>query len=160
MSQHIVGISDAKFSLSHDDTIITYSLGSCIGASFYDPYKRIGGMIHLMLPDSSIESGNPKLNPYKYADTGIPMMLRQLTHFGANPKHLIVKVAGASQLLDDKNIFNIGKRNLEAFTRILYDYSLSIFKMDVGGGINRTITLNIANGILYLRNSKQEYKEL
>ena len=49
----IVGISDYK--LAKDPQVLaTYALGSCVGICLYDPEARVGGLSHIMLPDSGI----------------------------------------------------------------------------------------------------------
>ena len=55
MCDLIVGISDIKISNASDDVIITYALGSCIGISVYDPVAKVGGLLHYMLPDSTLD---------------------------------------------------------------------------------------------------------
>ena len=35
-------------------TIRTSGLGSCVGVVLYDEAKKIAGMVHIMLPDSSL----------------------------------------------------------------------------------------------------------
>ena len=49
----VVNISDFKISNNPGDHIVTYSLGSCLGVTVYDPTLRLGGMIHCLLPDST-----------------------------------------------------------------------------------------------------------
>ena len=51
----IVGVADMKTTSLRDDSIITYALGSCLGITVYDPVARVGGMLHVMLPDSNID---------------------------------------------------------------------------------------------------------
>ena len=72
MGDLIVGISDIKISNSPDDVIVTYALGSCIGISVYDPVAKVGGLLHYMLPDSTLDEKKAKDNPAMFADTGIP----------------------------------------------------------------------------------------
>ena len=35
------------------DAITTLGLGSCVGVVLYDPVKKVCGMVHVMLPDST-----------------------------------------------------------------------------------------------------------
>ena len=44
-----VGIADMKIT-RQEGILITYALGSCIGISFYDPMIKLGGLLHIMLP--------------------------------------------------------------------------------------------------------------
>jgi len=93
MSDLIVGISDIKISKSTNDVIITYALGSCIGIAVYDPIAKVGGLLHYMLPDSSLDERKAKENPAMFADTGIPSLFKACYALGAEKKRMIVKVA-------------------------------------------------------------------
>ena len=73
-----VGMADYKVG-SAPSTIISYGLGSCIGISLYDPQTKVGGLLHIMLPDST--QARPTDNPAKFADTGLPLMLRDVLAF-------------------------------------------------------------------------------
>ena len=58
-----VNISDLGTSNSNEDKIITYSLGSCVGVSLYDPVAEVGSLIHCMLPLSKVDRAKSKINP-------------------------------------------------------------------------------------------------
>lgn len=77
MSTLVVGVADCRVSAALQEEVATYALGSCIGLAVYDPQVRVGGMLHFMLPDSSIASQDEG-NPYKFADTGIPRLLEEV----------------------------------------------------------------------------------
>ena len=81
--EHIVGVADMKVSNRTDDTIVTYSLGSCIGLAIYDPQTAVGGMLHYMLPNSAIDVVKAKSNPFMFADTGIPALFKKIYELGA-----------------------------------------------------------------------------
>ncbi|MBN1157086.1 response regulator [Candidatus Woesearchaeota archaeon] len=51
MSETVVGIGDICIGYEND-TLIALGLGSCIGLILHDPVKKIGGLAHIMLPDS------------------------------------------------------------------------------------------------------------
>ena len=83
MSDLIVGISDIKVSNNVNDVIVTYALGSCIGVVVYDPMAKVGGMLHYMLPDSTLDQNKAKNNPAMFADTGIPLLFKTCYKLGA-----------------------------------------------------------------------------
>ena len=68
-------------------------LGSCIGVALYDRRAGIGGLAHVMLPDSR---GEVKM-PGKFADTAIPALVEKLTQAGAGK--LSAKIAGGANML-------------------------------------------------------------
>jgi len=69
MSELIVGISDLKVSKNPGDVLITYALGSCIAVAVYDPKARVGGLLHFMLPDSSLDANKAKAMPMEHKIT-------------------------------------------------------------------------------------------
>lgn len=141
-----VGISDIRISNCVDESLITYSLGSCIGVAVYDPVQKLGGMIHYMLPQSKISPEKAMIKPAMFADTGIPLLLDSLVSEGAAKDRLILKVAGGAQLMDDNKLFNIGERNFLMLRKIIWTYNILIRGQHVGGNVARTLKLDIATG--------------
>jgi len=147
----IVGISDMKVSNKPDDVLITYSLGSCIGVVVWDPVAKVGGLLHYMLPDSSLDKEKAEAKPFMFADTGIPRLFKETYKFGAIKNRLIVKAVGGSQIMDNAGIFNIGKRNQAVLRKMFWKNQIMLAKEDVGGTGNRTVSLEIGTGITHLK---------
>jgi len=126
--------------------IVTYSLGSCLGITVYDPVKKIGGLLHIMLPDSKIDSVKAANTPAMFVDTGVPRLFHATYNLGADRSRLIVKVAGGAQLLDQQGIFNIGSRNFDALNKLLAQNGFKPHATDVGGLSSRTVRLDLTTG--------------
>ncbi|HDR04731.1 MAG TPA: chemotaxis protein CheD [Candidatus Marinimicrobia bacterium] len=154
--QLVVGIGDLKLSSDTEDTIITYSLGSCIGLTLYDPINQVGGMIHCMLPLSKQDPEKARRNPYMFTDSGVQSMIQQLFDLGASRKNLIAKVAGGAKLLDAKGLFRIGERNYTVLRKVLWKNDILIAAEDVGESKSRTMVLDMATGKTYLRTARME----
>lgn len=154
----VVDIADCQVSADREDTLVTYSLGSCIGVTIWDPQVHVGGMIHYMLPESSLSPEKAKLKPAMFADSGVPTLFRAVYELGAVKKRLIVKVAGGSQLLDDNGTFNIGKRNYVMLRKIFWKNGILIDSEDVGGSISRTLRLDVETGQVTLKTRGKETK--
>lgn len=153
----IVAISDLIISDCENDVIATYSLGSCVGVTLYDPVRRIGGMIHCMLPVSSNNTEKANNNPYMFVDTGLVKMIQQLLDSGARLENLICKVAGAGNPMDDQGRFRIGERNYAVLKKILWKNNILIKGENVGGKTAKTMFLHIKNGITIIKlNGKEE----
>ena len=75
-----VGMADLNICKS-PDMITTLGLGSCIGIALYDPVTKIGGLAHIMLPDSTQMRNNT--NIAKFADTGIEELVKRMVAAGA-----------------------------------------------------------------------------
>jgi chemotaxis protein CheD len=156
----IVGVSDMKVTNDIEATLVTYSLGSCIGVAIYDPVARVGGLLHYMLPESSLDQEKATKNPYMFADTGIPALFKAAYKLGAKKQRMKVIVAGGSQVLDQKGFFNIGKRNDIAVRKMFHKNNVIIDYKDVGGTVNRTIKLAINTGETCLKVSGKGEKKI
>lgn len=156
----IVGIADMKVSKDPDITLITFSLGSCIGVSLYDPTVKVGGLLHFMLPDSTIDPLKAQKNPWMFADSGIPLFFKEAYRLGAEKERLEVKVVGGAQILDDSQFFNIGKKNYVALRRIFWANQVLISAEEVGGNVHRTLSLELASGRTWVKIAGGPRKEL
>jgi len=156
----IVGVSDMKVTNDIEATLVTYSLGSCIGVAIYDPVARVGGLLHYMLPESGLDQEKARKNPYMFADTGIPALFKAAYELGAKKQRMKVIVVGGSQVLDQKGFFNIGKRNDIAVRKMFHKNNVIIDYKDVGGTVNRTIKLAINTGDIWLKVSGRGEKKI
>lgn len=143
---YTVGISDMKVSEDPSDILVTHSLGSCIGLSVYDPEICVGGLVHCMMPVSKLDPVKAAANPLMYTDTGVAALLKAVFDRGANRKRLIVTVAGAGSLLDEKGFFKIGEKNYTILRKILWKNDILISEEDVGGNVVRTMYLYMNTG--------------
>lgn len=146
-----VGVGDMKVSNDPEVVLATYSLGSCIGLSIYDPFVRVGGILHYMLPESSLDLAKAKRNPYMFGDTGIPLLFTEVYKFGAKKGRMKVTIVGGAQILDQDGFFNIGKRNYLILRKMFWKNNVLIDFEDVGGSVNRTLKLEIGTGQTYLK---------
>jgi chemotaxis protein CheD len=142
----VVGVADMVVSNDSSAEIVTYSLGSCLGLTIYDPVKKIGGLLHLMLPDSKIDAAKAVSAPFMFVDTGVPRLFHAAYNLGADRNRLVVKVAGGAQLLDQQGIFNIGTRNFAALEKLLAQNGWRVSATDVGGLSSRTVRLDLTTG--------------
>jgi len=147
---------------SNDATavIVTHSLGSCVGVVVYDAVCRVGGMLHLMLPDSTINTAKAAQTPCMFVDTGVPQLFNAVYRLGAVKSRLIVKMAGGARFLDEKGIWNIGQRNVQALKEILGRNGISVDSCDVGGMSARTLRLDMATGCVTVQIAGRKRYEL
>ena len=142
----VVGVADMAVSNDPGAVLVTHSLGSCLGITVYDPVKKIGGLLHLMLPDGGIDPTKAEKSPFMFATTGVPRLFHALYNLGADRRRVVIKAAGGSQLMDAKGIFNIGQRNYQAVTELLAQNGFSSQAWDVGGNSSRTMRFDLENG--------------
>jgi chemotaxis protein CheD len=155
--EHKVVVGIAEMAVSNNPSVIltTYSLGSCLGISIYDPVAHVGGLLHLMLPDSGIDAAKAAAKPGMFVDSGVPALFRAAYQLGADKHRVQIAVAGGAQIMDSTGYFNIGKRNYEALVRLFAGHNLRIAAEEVGGFVNRTMHLRLANGEVRLKVSGQ-----
>lgn len=146
-----VGIADLNVA-REPDILTTLGLGSCIGITLYDPTTKIGGLVHIMLPDSTQIKNNQ--NKAKFADTGIDLLIHRMILEGARRTKLVAKIAGGAHMFDFKNVddmMRIGTRNIVATTKILKQAHIPIMAQDTGEDYGRTIELDTSTGILCVK---------
>ncbi len=151
----IVGIAEMVASNNQNVTLTTYSLGSCLGIAIYDPVVKAGGLLHIMLPDSTIDSVKAAKQPSMFVDTGVPALFRAAYQLRAEKHRMIICVAGGAQIMDSGGFFNIGSRNYDALGKLFAEHGLKIQAEQVGGMVNRTMHLNLATGEVRLKISGQ-----
>jgi len=146
VEQIVVGMADCRIGDAPGQVLATYALGSCIGLAVHDAAAGVGGLLHFMLPDSAIDRGRSRDNPWMFADTGIPMMLDRLCARGASKRRLTVRAAGGASMMDPQNVFDIGRRNCLAMRKILWKAGVMLNGEAVGGVRSRTVRLEIGSG--------------
>jgi chemotaxis protein CheD len=151
----IIGVGGYAVSANRGAFLTTYSLGSCLGITIYDPVVRVGGLLHVMLPDSSINEEKAREQPGMFVDTGIPQLFKDSYKLGAVKNRVHICVAGGAQFLDKTGYFNIGQRNVEQLTALLDKHGLTVDAMEVGGLVSRTVQLNMDSGEVRLKSSGQ-----
>jgi len=152
-----VGVSDMKVSATKGDQIVTHALGSCLGIAVHDPVASAGGLLHVMLPLSTIDPVKADRNPLMFVDTGFPMLLTECFKAGAHKQRLEVRVAGGanSQPNGENDFFQIGKRNFVILRKLLWKDGLLLKSYDVGGSNSRTMALEIGTGRVTIRTGGQ-----
>jgi chemotaxis protein CheD len=146
----IVGMAGCEIGEAPGGVLATYALGSCIGLAVYDPKVRVGGLLHFMLPDSGIDPGCAPENPYRFADTGIPLLLGRVVRRGASARRLIAAAAGAARMVTGGDMFDIGRRNYLAMRRALWKAGILLCGEAVGGDAPRNLRLDIGTGRLWV----------
>jgi chemotaxis protein CheD len=151
MTHIVVGVADCHFCADRNGVLATYALGSCIAIAIHDPVAGVGGLLHFMLPESSIDRNKAETNPFLFADTGIPLLFRGTLERGADARRLVVHLAGGAQMVDDGGVFNIGKRNYLAAKKLLWKNGIMIQGEAVGGNLSRTVRLEVGSGRFWMK---------
>lgn len=147
----VVGVGDMAVSNNALVTLSTYALGSCIGVVAYDPAVKVGGILHMMLPDSAISPDKARAQPAMFADTGLPLFFRSLLGMKADRSRLRLFVTGGAGILSSHDNFKIGERNTKATLDFLAVNGYQIGRQVTGGTTNRTVHLEIGTGNMTLK---------
>lgn len=139
-----------------DDMLVTHALGSCLGLVVYDPTAGVGGLLHAMLPLSSINPQKAIANPAMFVDTGVPMLFRALYDNGAQKSRLIVKAAGCGNPMGGDQVFKIGERNYTVLKKLLWKNNILMAAEDIGGSQSRTIHFDIGQGRILLSSNGEK----
>lgn len=155
-----VGMADVKICVS-PDSITTLGLGSCVGIALRDPVTKIGGLAHVMLPDSTAIKNNS--NIYKFADTGIEELVRQMVKKGASASRLVAKIAGGAQMFAFQNktdLISIGDKNVAATKKKLAELGIRILAEDTGKNYGRTVVFYPENGDFFIKSVGKDSKTI
>jgi len=151
----VVGVGDFKVSNSPDETIVTYALGSCLGITFFDSARCVGGLLHIMLPTSK-DHHNVENRRAMFLDTGMEEIANHMAKLGGNISSMECKVFGGASVTNADGFFSIGRKNVLAMQELVRANGLRVNVWEVGGTNNRTIRLNMQTGQVFLKTPSQQ----
>lgn len=153
-----VGIGEYYVSHNSGDIIKTFALGSCVGVIVYDRVMHVAGMIHVALPDSTVNEKKGRDLPGYFVDTGMPCLLAALRRHRAVRENVWIKIVGGSNIMDDNQRFDIGKRNVLAIKKFLWKQQLGISAEDIGGDISRTVSVKVGSGEVIISSGGKQWE--
>ena len=118
-------------------------LGSCVGVAIYDTQAKVGGIIHLLLPEPA--SPGSSWSPGSYASTGLPLFIDTLLTAGAKMANLRAVVAGGAlfgRISQQDLALNLGGRCIEKVHAILQDLQIPIIQEESCGFFPSILTLD------------------
>ena len=151
MATHMIGIAEKVISIS-PDKLVTLGLGSCVGLVLFDPVKKVGGLVHIMLPNAP--AGTSEFNRFKFADTAIDDMIKLVIRAGASRHQLQAKLAGGAHMFNNaynSDVMGIGKRNVDLCLKVLKENRIPIAAQDTGGTSGRSIEFCCETAMLQIR---------
>ena len=146
-SRIVVGIGELAVA-EGESSIVTHALGSCVAVCIWDPIARVGGMLHLLLPESRINPGRADRQPAAFADTGIPLLFQRAYARGLQKARTEVTLIGGAEISPDatEGVMNVGRRNVLASRKMLWGNGVLIRTEDVGGRRARTVAMSMQDG--------------
>jgi len=153
--RYLVEVGDLKLGRDGDE-LVTYALGSCLGLVVHDPVARVGGLLHAMLPLSSINPEKAKSNPFMFVDTGVPELFLRLYEMGGQKGRMLVKAAGCANPMGKDQMFKIGERNYVVLKKLLWKNGVLLKAEDIGGSLSRTLHFNVASGQIVISSNGEK----
>ncbi|MFH1429054.1 MAG: chemotaxis protein CheD [Candidatus Margulisiibacteriota bacterium] len=139
VSMNMHGVSN------HSNDILKTTLGSCVGICIYDAKAIAGGILHIRLSYSKrFDNLKYKNIPTTYADTGIPILIKDLEALGCARINMRATLFGGAKI--HPGLHEIGLANLAAAEEVLNRMGIVVYQGDTGGNKSRTVSLDIANG--------------
>lgn len=152
----------AEYKIAHNSGILlTNGLGSCVAIALYDGRQKLGGLLHFLLPDSSLSVDVS--NPAKFADMGTDQLVYDMLESGANIKNIRAKIVGGANMFSQirrANYVPIGTRNIEAAKTNLERHGIPIIAEDTGKDFGRSVEFHLDSGILIVKSFKMGVIEL
>ncbi|MCD1294165.1 chemotaxis protein CheD [Methanocella sp. CWC-04] len=152
MADEVFEVGMGEIVVTHNPaTLSIIGLGSCVGVALYNPKAKMGGLAHVMLPDS--KRSRPGANLKKFADTGIAIMMEELKKKGVDHLWTTAKLVGGASMFQsaDKSVFNIGSDNVTMCREILKGQRIKIVSEDVLGNKGRTMKFDLVTGKVQVR---------
>ncbi|CAH0416986.1 chemotaxis protein CheD [Periweissella fabaria] len=136
----------AEYKIGHaPQTLAALGLGSCVATVIYDEEHHLGGISHIMLPDSTAFRASQTTNHAKFANLALPEMVTALRQAGATGP-LTAKIAGGAQMFKTASTqLNIGQRNIMAVEATLAQLAIPIVARHVGGTQGRTMMVDLGD---------------
>ncbi|MBN1346013.1 MAG: chemotaxis protein CheD [Phycisphaerae bacterium] len=137
---HFIGIAEVKIVRS-PDKILTL-VGSCVGVVLHDPRAKVGGMAHVMLPNSRLLKGHRG----KFADTAVDWLIEEVLRAGGRRAGLTAKIAGGAALFGPDVDSGIGQKNIHAVKARLAHHKIQVAAADLGGTKGRKMLFDPTTG--------------
>jgi chemotaxis protein CheD len=138
-----VRMGELAVSAQIGDELVAIGLGSCIGLALADAEAGVGGLAHVVLPESAGKPGPTG----KFADLAVPDLIATMVSAGAMKRRLQAVLIGGARMFTVGASLDIGARNTEAVREALGREGIKIHAEEVGGNRGRTARVIIGDDI-------------
>jgi chemotaxis protein CheD len=143
-----IGMGKMAVCRNTDAELYALGLGSCIGLAVVDRQAKVGGLAHIVLP----ESGGSEVaeEPAKFADRAVPELIFRMRLAGAAPRRLEAVLVGGAHMFTTGDL-DIGARNTTAVRDALDALSVKVHAIATGGTLGRSVRVSPARGTVTMR---------
>jgi len=154
VDKQCVFLNPGEITFGQAPLVVSTLLGSCVSAVIWNPYRQIGGMCHVVLPEKHGDACDNK-----YAECAIEYFLRNIYIFNSNPIDYQVRLFGGGNMFPQFNREvneKIGDRNIKTMCRLLKEvgFNLNNDLDDVGGISYRRLTFYVSTGEVILKSKE------
>jgi len=145
----VAGMGEIRVSPNPDETLSCLGLGSCVALCIHDPVTRVGGMAHIVLPESNRPVDDSTCG--RFADTAVPWMVEEMCALGAIRTRMVVKLVGGAQMIQAEGFepaIQMGARNVDRVRVALRQQGLRVSAEDVGGHQGRSVWMQVGSGVV------------
>jgi chemotaxis protein CheD len=134
-----------EMKVAANSEVLKTVVGSCIALCMWDNIKRVGGMVHIMYPQSNGNITEPR---GKYADTAVEALLSAMFKRGCKKENITAICAGGASMFNYQNINNItiGEKNYQIIKECLSKFNILLKTKEVGGTSGRRVVMNTSDG--------------
>jgi chemotaxis protein CheD len=122
---------------SSDSEMLVTVLGSCVAACIRDPFAKVGGMNHFMLPQSENGIWGIASASLRFGNFAMERLINDILRRGGSRHNLEIKVFGGGSIIAEGA--QIGLRNAEFVETYLREEGLPIAAADLRGAHARRI---------------------
>jgi chemotaxis protein CheD len=134
--------------VSAERSAVTTILGSCVAVCLYDPYIKVGGMNHFLLP---FDSGEGQAE--RFGNRAVDLLIDRLLALGSARERLRAKLFGGACVLDafrDRQN-HLGTQNVQVAREILTAAEIPIVSADVEGRRGRKLIFHTDDGSAWIK---------
>lgn len=160
MAQINVGIGELAVSDRRGDSLMTFSLGSCVAVMVTHRSGGVAGMAHIVLPKATNEADIERKPDGYFADVAIKKLMARLFTLGTSPASgAVVRIAGGAST-GKTSRFDVGRRNIESVRTELLRARMRPIAEEVGGSVPRTVRVEVQSGRVWVSLPDGSEKEL
>lgn len=154
----LVGVG--AWGVATNGQLMTLALGSCVAVCLFDAGATVGGLLHFLLPEARVDPVQARARPGMFADAAMPLFCDDIIRAGGRRTQLRAKLIGGASLHNAPAALEIGKRNVLAARRWLWQAGILVVVEDTGGAISRSIVCHTASGLVRLTSPGLTAREL
>lgn len=114
-------------------------LGSCIALALYDPFQRLAGLAHVVIPRPL---ANAPPAPAWAATEAVPRLIDALEEQGGRANRLLARMAGGSSMFPGiTKGYEVGRENADVVEALLRARGIPVVSRQVGGHLSRSVRL-------------------